>query len=363
MQVNVEKKILCSMKSAYAVATVVLDGREQVIAVTEGHGPAVLIDPADWSVQEMLPGPGGCMSIAQSTGGEIFAIFGCFPGYQFHEAGVYRIGRENANGPFREEELFRFPFAHRLCVASRHGVEHLVAANLAETKETPDDWARPGVIVAGPVPAETDSEWKPVPIGEKIHRNHCMFTGTLDGRRAMLIGGQEGLYCFDLDSPEEGWPSRLVLSHEVSEAVITDIDGDGWDELITIEPFHGNRLRMYRFDRSGASAWDAALSLDFEASLNFGHGLWAGDLAASASGDRQPNLAPALPVLLLGNRAGSQNLELFAWDRTSSRLERLVVDPGSGSANLAVVRRGGESWIVATNQSSEEVAAYRVELL
>lgn len=352
MRVEVEKKSLCPMRSAYAVSTVVLDGHEQVVAATEGHGPAVLIDPVDWSVREMVPGPGGCMSIAQAGGGRIFAIFGGFPGYQFHEAGMYAIDRASRGGSFREAEIFRFPFAHRICVVSRHGTEYIVAANLADTKATPDDWAKPGVILAGPVPAGTDNEWKPVRIGEKLHRNHCMFAGTLGGKPVMLIGGQEGLYRFDLDSGDEGWPAALMVDHDVSEAVIVDIDGDGRDELVTIEPFHGNRLRMYRWDRSGAGGWDAAPALEFETSLDFGHGLWAGDLAGVS----------ARMALLVGNRAGSKNLELFAWERASNSLERHVIDAGSGSANIAVAHRGAETWVVATNQSSEEVAAYRVEL-
>lgn len=372
---------VCPMKGAYAISTVVIDGKTQVIAATEDHGPAVLIDPDTWSATDFVPGPGGCMSIVQMSeqaqdksadrgrrpGAEsLYAIFGCFPGYDFHGAAVYRIQRSLLDAPFTVSEIFRLPFAHRLTFVEKDGVEYLIAANLAANKESPEDWSLPGSLLAAPVPQNLSDDWEPATILDNLHKNHCMFAGRLDGERVMLIGGQEGLYCFDLESSGPGWSRRMIVDHEVSEAVLFDIDRDGADELITIEPFHGNRLAVYRREHLGeshgreigaAGLTTKASLLDnsrlrpvFEAELAYGHGLWAGLLAGS-------------PALVVGNRSGNQNLEIFVIDTAGTGLVRETVAEGVGSANTVVLGHAGATWIVATNQGTEQVAAYRIDSL
>ncbi len=122
---------------------------------------------------------------------------------------------------------------------------------------------------------------------------------------------------------------------------VFDIDGDGVDELITIEPFHGNTLRAYR--RSGKS-W----SPFWDAELEYGHGVLAGMFDGKRS-------------ILVSNRGGSRNLLLFQFDDGSARPTRIVVDDGAGAANLLVVGHGaraGRDRLFAANQAAGEIAMY-----
>ena len=366
---NVSKKNIFSMSMPYAVSTVRLEGRDQVIAATEDYGKMVVMSPPEWTARELLPGPGGCMSIAQPEESEdIYTIFGCFPGYKFAGAGVYRIAPDSQARPgnagrsefaaawdpsrgapetirgtsYQAQRIFPLPFAHRICFVKRGGVQYLIAANLAEHKENPTDWSRPGTVYAVRLPASPDNEaWKPVPIFENLYKNHCMFVGMLHGRKVFMVGGVQGLFSYDLDAPGAEWKRELVLEGEISEVVVFDIDGDGVDELVTIEPFHGNRLYVYRRQGSG---WKREAELQ----IAFGHGVWGGTIAGKRA-------------LIVGNRAGTNNLDIvIPHTGTKLTLERRVLAEGVGPANVAVVEHEGTTWIVATNQAESSVTAYGV---
>ena len=342
---RVERKSIATMSMPYAVATVRLGGRVRTVAATEDHGKTIISSPPDWEAQEMLAEPGGCMSVAQPAGSErLFAIYGCFPGYQFHHAAVYEILPKEGGQASDLRSIFPLPFAHRICFATRKGTEYLISANLARTKKSPDDWADPGAVHAAVVPDSPEGEWVQESILGELHKNHCMYSGILQGRRVLMIGGAEGLFSFDLDADEEGWEARPILNHEISEVVAIDLNGDGFEELVTIEPFHGNQLVVYRRD---GTAWSRV----GEYSLEYGHGVCGG-------------LVNGKRVLVVGNRAGDGNLELFIPEVTADlRLTRRVVAGGVGAANVALVEHEGESWIVAANQRESEVVAYRIESL
>ncbi len=344
---TVTRKSIFTMSMPYTVATVRLGGREQIVAATEDHGKTILTSPPQWRASELLPGPGGCMSIAQPSGSErMFAIYGCFPGYQFHDAAVYEIlpTKESEAGasPYELRTVFPLPFAHRICFATRNGTEYLISANLALTKKGADDWTEPGTVYAAPIPESPDGQWKPEPILRDLHKNHCMYSGSLHGRRVLMVGGQEGLFSFDLDAAGDGWNAERILDHEISEVVAIDLDGDGIDELVTIEPFHGSRLFVYRATDNG---WMRVS----EYPLQYGHGVFGGTIAGKTA-------------LVVGNRAGNKNLEILVPTGGSDlTLSGHVVAEGVGSANVALMEHAGATWIVATNQADSEVTAYRID--
>lgn len=317
-----EKTVLHSMNMPYAIGTLGSGPGRSVVCATEDHGPAVRIAPPFVEAQPFLPGPGGCMSLVPDPerSGELYAVMGCFLGYKFQGGGVYwtRAAREGESAAVRVLDL---PFAHRLGIVRRGAARYLLAANLAADKKDAADWSRPGGVHAAVLDGKADTPLQLQPVLAGIHRNHGFLLAELEGAPTLLIGAAEGLIGIDVAPANKGWTSRQVLAQETSEMAVFDVDGDGADELITIEPFHGNTLRAYR--KSGKSwtpFWDTE--------LEFGHCVLAGMFDGRRS-------------IIVSNRAGGKDLLLFQFGDEPARPKRIVVDAGAGAANMLVLGHGG----------------------
>jgi hypothetical protein len=274
--------------------------------------------------------------------GTLYAIMGCFTGYKFQSGGIYRIGTEPGNAA---EKVIDLPFAHRIDLVHRGNNRFLIAATLAADKSEPSDWSRPGSLYASRVPRQKGEGWSLVPVLEGIHRNHGLLVARFMGRRSVLVSGTEGLFAADLDASGGDWGFRQLMSQEISEIAVSDVDGDGTDELITIEPFHGNYVRLYKLV---SGQWRKV----WEAELDFGHCVVAGKINGAQS-------------VLVSNRAGSRDLLLFQFSGNAARAAagiaeplRYVVDPGAGAANMLVMNHNGTDGIFATNQAAGELVCY-----
>ena len=173
------------------------------------------------------------------------------------------------------------------------------------------------------------------PVLGGIYKNHGFLLTGFEGRDSLLVGTAEGLFCVDL---QPGWPSRRVLDREVSEMAVFDVDGDGVDELVTIEPFHGNTLRAYRKTPQGWSPfWDGEIS--------FGHCVLAGMF------DGQPSV-------IVSNRTGNKSLVMFQFAENPESPRRIVVDESPAASNMVVLPRAGGDMLFSANQAEGEIAVY-----
>jgi hypothetical protein len=336
------KHSLAKLAMPYPLGVVVRNGKHCVVAATEDHGPILLAEPPFREAVEMVPGPGGCMALVADNErpDTLFAVMGCFVGYKFQTGGVYRISPDRGSAA---EKIIDLPFAHRIDFVRRGGARFLIAATLAADKRDAADWSRPGTLYASRVPRSPGESWELAPVLEGIHRNHGLLATRFMGTPSVLVSGAEGLFAADLDSGGADWAFRQVLGQEVSEIAVSDIDGDGTEELITIEPFHGNSMRVYK---QVGDTWHLA----WETGLEYGHCLLAGTL----NGVR---------VILVSNRAGNRDLLLFEFSAPPSggkgmASQRHVVDPGAGAANMLIMSHEGTDRIFSTNQAAGEIVSY-----
>ena len=261
---------------------------------------------------------------------------GCFVGYKFQGGGVYRIRDSEARTGSEETRILDLPFAHRIGLVTRGGTRYLLAANLAEDKKDAADWSRPGSVIAARLDAREALTGEPILAG--IHKNHGFLLADFEGRPSLLVGAAEGLFCVDLQAHGKEWPSRRVLDREVSEMAVFDVDGDGRDELVTIEPFHGNTLRAYRKTPQGWSPfWDGEIS--------FGHCVLAGMFDGS-------------PSVFVSSRTGDKSLLLFQFDDDPEHPQRIVVDESPAASNMVVFPRAGGDLLFSANQAEGEIAVY-----
>ncbi len=333
------KQVLYEFNMPYALGWMEKDGQRCIVGATEDHGPIVVSSPPYKSARVLVDGPGGCMSLVSHPRfpGELYAIMGCFLGYNFHGGALYRItaSGESANS----EKLLDLPFAHRMEVVERRGEPVVIVANLAALKDTPQDWSRPGSVYAFAL-GDQESRSRLEVLLPNIHKNHGFLKTTFRGQPSVLISGTEGLFSLAVGALDS-WDFKKVLPHEVSEIAVFDLDGDGEQELITIEPFHGNVLAVYKFQQNG---WIRV----WETELDYGHCVLADTIFAKAS-------------VLVSNRAGNKDLLLFQFEPGADAFvhpTRLVVEAGVGAANMLVVHQPQGTLIIATNQTQGQLVRY-----
>jgi len=160
----------------------------------------------------------------------------------------------------------------------------------------------------------------------------------IDGVEKLCVSGAAGISSIELSGTDK-FELLPLFEKEVSEMSFLDLDGDGWSELVCIEPFHGNTLNIYK--RIGR-AW----KLKFSAPLSFGHGLSSGIFNGS-------------PIVVVGNRRDSQALEMFTVDDLSKGFVNMsVIEENVGPTQTQVFSFGEQDYVLSANQRKNEVVLY-----
>jgi hypothetical protein len=281
--------------------------------------------------------PGGMMSFIPIPGKpDLFVtIMELFPPFIGQDAGIYLHTRMDLT--WESGKALALPFAHRCETLSRAGSHFLVAATVSRHKDDPGDWSQPGELHVIDLEMCEIRKWKSTVIDSSIVRNHGMCKSRIDGRDVVYVSGEQGI--FYVEKAGDEWSVNQVFYGEVSEMAFFDLDGDGKDELVTIEPFHGNTLNVYKQD--GAN-WEKR----FSDSLSFGHGLSAGIFNSE-------------PTIVAGNRSGSFALEAFiVTDLLRGKAERRVIEEAAGPTQTQVFTFNSRDYILSANHKKNEVALY-----
>ena len=281
--------------------------------------------------------PGGMMSFIPVPGKPhlFITIMEFFPGFKGQDGGIYlhtRMGRNWESG-----KALELPLAHRCEVLHQGGKDYLVAATISKHKDDPGDWSTPGELHIIDLDNCEYKKWKSVVIDNSIVRNHGMCKAVINGAELVCVSGAEGIFYIEKDGDD--WRVNQLFFKDVSEMFFFDLDGDGQVELITIEPFHGNTLNIYKKD--GAN-W----LQKFSDELSFGHGLSAGVFKSE-------------PTIVVGNRSGSLALESFVvHNLLRERVERRMIEEGCGPTQTQVFSHDSKDYILSANQKKNEVALY-----
>lgn len=330
------KKTVLNIESVYTANAFTLEGETYIAAGSETKPSVKMYNMNTGETVEVDDCPGGVMSFVPVPGcpDTFYSIMGLFPPFVGLEAGVFR--HRITNGKWLTDRVMHLPFAHRCDILALNGKNYLFAASASKHKDNPLDWSQAGETYVMELDENGDCS-APVLISDKLWRNHGMLKYAVDGHETVLVSGAEGI--FALEKTEDGWVEKMVFDHEVSEFGFVDLDKDGKDELVTIEPFHGNTINVYKYN---GGKWE----LKFTDSLSFGHGLSCGTFDGE-------------PVFVVGNRRESLTLDMFAADDLEKgEVVRNVVETEAGPTQTLVFSFDGKDYILSANQLKNEVAIY-----
>jgi hypothetical protein len=357
---KINKVSTASMAGPYSIYHGKFGRREVLLAGSERIGePLNLYTLPALERTAVSEGRGGFMAMFTTERTDPPAIVsaeGLHPNFISRDAGIslYHPGND-ANVPWKRRRIVDLPFIHRIALVDNGGTPGIIAATLCGKKDHIDDWSSPGGVYLITLPVRGGSAGdraECTPLLEGLIKNHGMYVGRNRAGTGskehgiVYVSAEGGIYTLEAWTRPAAagvdWAVERILERPVSELAVFDLDGDGDEEIVTIEPFHGDRIALYKKTREG---WEQV----FETSAELGHGIWAGQIGGTG-------------CFMHGSRAGQRELCLYRLVESKAwKFEKTVIEAGTGTAQLAVKGEGSRDLLFTSNNHTDEVAVYTLE--
>lgn len=177
---------------------------------------------------------------------------------------------------------------------------------------------------------------------EGLGHNHGYTRYQENGRTYGIVSCDQGVFQVAPPRGDLGWQVEQLLDYPSSDTIKLDLDGDGEPELLTLSPFHGDTLRIWRKE---VGAYRVAFA--FPEKLPFLHAIYAGDIYGT-------------PMVFVGHREGKRLMLGFYYDKARNAYGYDVLDQGCGAANCMIFQRNGHPALLTTNREVDEVAVYDI---
>lgn len=239
---------------------------------------------------------------------------------------------------------------HRFDIISRNGVNYVIACTLKSGHEYKEDWRSPGKIQVCVLPEDLSSVDEEHPLQfevlkEGLLKNHGYCKAEVEGVLRSYVAANEGVFeCTPPESEEGTWEIKQILDEASSDMAFADFDNDGELEMLTISPFHGEKISIFK-KQDG----EFKKVYTYEKDAEFAHGIWGGEIAGTQG-------------VLIGHRKGERNLLFFrCTDPEKLTFTADLLDSDVGPANVLHYTNGGEDYILSANREIDEIALYKVE--
>lgn len=317
----------------YAIMRLTAQNHDYVVVASEEQQPCYAYDlNNNFKRTTVWSEVGGTMSLIQIPGTLNFlASQRFYPGFN---SKACRIVKETFNGTNWDQTVIGdFPYVHRFDII-QHGDKYwFVGCSIANSKANTDDWSDPGKVWVGDYNDEIEAVENLHALDFTLTKNH----GYKNMGTYSLITGVQGVYRLDYPTTDSDWKLTKLVSEETSDIVTADVNGDGKNEYLTIEGFHGPYTRIY--DASFNTLYKS------EAISPFGHAVWGGQIGLQ-------------DYFVFGYRAGKQDLELI--NMKNGQINIQMIDKQVGPSNTTVYRKDGTQYILSANRESNEVAIYEI---
>ncbi|MDR1108560.1 MAG: hypothetical protein LBL19_05950 [Spirochaetaceae bacterium] len=339
---KIEKLVLDTMERCYAASSLRVDGKLYAVLASESAGgPCYAYTGERFTEKEVIwEKAGGTMSLIQIPGsnGEFIAVQGFFPGFQ--SAGAKLVWGRRNRGVWEVEDLAPLPYLHRFDLFPVEDEIYILAATLCGSKKDREDWSDPGKVYVGRLPRQPGEGVVFTPVSGPHFKNHGYCRGLWEGRDAGFITSEEGIFVLIPPERKNGtWESRQIMRRPIGDVAVCDIDGDGTDELITIEPFHGDQFRVNK--KRGA---EYEIVYQYPKEIQFAHTVTACVIRGR-------------PAVVGGIRR--KNGELFILQHSREQgYELTLVEEGIGPSNAVVISGKDRDIIISANHTRNEAAVY-----
>ncbi len=341
-----EKRVLAELDKCYSIAPLMYQGKPHFLIAAEKHDRCLLFDYDGNLKDTVWKEPGGVMTMVQvpGTDGQFLATHEFYSPNDSKNARII-ICTPVSEGNWDVRTLCDLPFVHRFDILERNGRRYLIACALKSDHEYKDDWRFPGKVYGAELPEDlssfdSDHQLKLTVLKDGLLKNHGYCHLEEDGVQAGLVGAENGVFRFTPPAEKDGeWTIEQILDEPASDAVLVDFDGDGVKELLTITPFHGDTIKIYKQeDGSFREVYE------YPEPAEMSHAIWGGTIQGK-------------PCAVIGYRKGKRNLMVFTWDQG---YQVQIIDEDCGAANVTKLSDGEREFLVAANRETNEIALYEI---
>ena len=279
-----------AIKNAYglAIADMNGDGQKDVVVGSIGEPVIAWYEAPRWEKHLITDQHSGHITLVAHdlTGNGIPDLIvgsGFNRGQRAYDGYLQWLEAPIGPGQWKSHPIDDVPFIHRAALAdlNGNGKPILIVASIRGRDGGYNEWHDPGCLWCYELPCEPiNGKWKRRLIDGQLHINHGLSVGDVDGdgRADVLVGCREGLIWYEPPSDVFAgeWRKWLISERESSEVFAVDLDGDGANEILSIEPWHGNTLAWYK--ASGDMRKGKWLRFQLDEALNCGHSLHGLDI-------------------------------------------------------------------------------------
>lgn len=335
-----EKTHLDDITRCYCTSHMFIDDKPFIFFASENPtSPCNAYSGEGFSVKENVwEDRGGCMSIIpfETRKGEFLAVNEFY--LKISPSLSKLVWGKYEDGKWIIKDLFNLPYLHRFDIFHVDDKDYVLVTTIARDKANKEDWTRPGQVYVGEIPADLENGNVVLrQLLDNQFRNHGYYRD--HANNVSYVASDDGVYRIIPPTKDTDWKVEKVKDGMTSEAAVGDIDGDGYDEMITIEPFHGNTIKIYRLkDGKVEEIYKYPYELDFAHALKFDV---IGGKKCFVGGIRRVDA------------------ELFVIYAKENGLELERIECGAGPANVDVIHVGSDDYILSANHTKNEAAIYK----
>lgn len=333
----VNKTVLGEIDKCYA--TCLYEGKAGLVAIGCSEGPSEARAYIDGKETSIWTDVGGTMNFVHIPGreNEFYATRRFVPLFQAAECELNYVKYDGEK--WTVKPLMKFPYLHRFDFYTKDGDIYFFGCTLCKSKEFPQDWSTCGSVYTGKLDKDPSQPFGYRELYYGITKNHGLcHCDNLNGKECFIASGVEGAFAFYIpENPEKDeWKIEKIIETETSDVAVCDVNNDGQVEIAAIQPFHGNKCRIYK-------VCDGKVVQDFEYDIDFGHVIWGGRIS-----DKN--------CFLLGYRR--LDMRLYAITFRNGAYFMQMIDEKVGPSQISVVGNN----VLAANRQINQLALYNIEL-
>ncbi len=336
---NIKKLRLGELYRCYSTMAMPLDGQLHLFYASEEKGyPCYAFSGKDFSERKTVwEKGGGTMSMIPipHTTNQFLAVNDFYLKETPSQSGLSWVTYSKEHG-FVRKDIVKLPFLHRFDIYEVQNDLYVIGATIAHDKTDKEDWSQAGKIYVGKLPKDLNQSFSMEVIADGMFRNHGY------SRSPQNDGGyftsDQGVVKVTVPGSDGKWKVEKILEGPIGEIAVCDVDGDGIEELMTIEPFHGNAIKLYK-----------RINGKYEVVYVYPHKI---DFAHTLVG----TTLRGKPAFVGGIRREEADLFAVTWE--NGKWITTLIDKGVGPANLNVANFADYDLIHSSNHTANEAAVY-----